>query len=68
VTARGLAIAAVLRSAFGALAELDKTAPSDVDELVVATVAHLRAFRPEAVSLLGTPPLGAVARDPRGGR
>jgi hypothetical protein len=68
VTARGLAIAAVLRSAFGTLAELDKTAPSDVDALVTATVAHLRALRPEVVSPLRTPPLGAVARDPRGGR
>jgi hypothetical protein len=68
VTARGLAIAAVLRSAFGTLAELDKTAPGDVDALVAATVAHLRAFRPEAVSPLGAlgPPTEPI-RDPRSG-
>jgi hypothetical protein len=68
MTARGHAIAEVLRSAFGALAELDKVAPADVDTIVTMTVAHLRAWRPEAVSPLGTlpTPTDSIA-DPRRG-
>jgi hypothetical protein len=56
MTAPGIAIAGVLRQAFEALRELDKTAPADVDQLVAATVAHLRAWRPVAVAPLGTLP------------
>jgi hypothetical protein len=67
MTARGLAIAEVLRGAFDALTELDKHAPGDVDALVAVVVAHLRAWRPVAVAPLGVlPPPGEPIRDPRG--
>lgn len=65
-TSRGAAIAELFRSGFAALSELEKVAPGDVDIIVAAVVAHVRAFRPEAVA-----PLGVLAaptepiRDPR---
>jgi hypothetical protein len=63
VTVRGLAIAEVLRSTFAALAELEKTAPADVDAIVITTIAHLLAWRPESVTPLGVlpPPTEPVA-------
>jgi len=49
-----------------ALRELEKTDPSGVDQIVVALVAHIRSWRPESVSPLGTlPDPGEVAHDPR---
>lgn len=66
MTTRGLAIAAVLRSAFDALAELEKTSPADVDALIATTVAHLRSWRPECVTPLGVLPSPTERiRDPR---
>lgn len=38
------------------LAELDKTAPHDVDFIVGAMIAHLRSWRPVSVAPLGTLP------------
>lgn len=64
VTARGGAIAEVLRSAFDEIAELEKSSPADVDSIVSMTVAHLRSWRPEAVGPMGalTTP-GATIRE-----
>lgn len=66
MTLRSLAIAERFRSAFADLAELEKTAPGDVDALVSGIVQHLRAWRPESVAPLSdlaepTEPI----RDPR---
>jgi hypothetical protein len=68
MTAQGAAIAAVLRSTFEALVELDKTEPHDVDAIVSAMLAHLRSWRPVAVAPLGTLPAPSdpeAIRDPR---
>lgn len=58
------------------LAEMDKTAPDDVDVIVQAMIGHLRSWRPVSVAPLGVlppptdgPPLrvrapSAVPRDP----
>ena len=50
------------------LGELAKTEPAAVDSFVVALVAHIRAWRPESVSPLGTlPEATEFIRDPRTG-
>ena len=68
MTPAGQAVAEVLRDGFEQLAELDKVAPDDVDAIVQMVVAHLRAWRPESVSPLGTLPAPTEdVRDPRGG-
>lgn len=59
---RASAIREVVRVVFESLAALDKVAPAEVDEIVAGMVAHLRAWRPESVSPLGTlpPPTGPI--------
>lgn len=47
------------------LNELAKTNPAAVDGFVVALVNHLRSWRPESVSPLGTLPDPEPIRDPR---
>ncbi len=57
-----------LRAATAELVELDKVAPAEVASIVGSLVAHLRSWRPESVSPLGTlpPPTDPEAiRDPR---
>lgn len=56
MTTRGAALAQLQRQVFDALAELEKTAPADVDALVTSIVSHLRSWRPESVSPLGQLP------------
>lgn len=62
-------IAEHFRHGFDALDELDKTAPADVDTIVVSIVSHLRSWRPESVSPIGTllPPKSPIV-DPRAER
>jgi hypothetical protein len=68
VTAAGQTVVTILRDAFARLAELEKTAPGDVDAIVSIVVAHVRSWRPESISPLGTlPPPTEIIRDPRGG-
>jgi hypothetical protein len=68
-TPRGRAIAEQLRAAFADLAELERSAPADVDAIVASSVSHLRSWRPESVT-----PLSELAaptesdHDPRGPR
>ena len=48
------------------LRELDRDSPAEADAIVCMLVAHLRAWRPEAVSPLGTlPPPTERIVDPR---
>ena len=57
-----------LRAATAELVELDKVAPAEVASIVGSLVAHIRSWRPESVSPLGTlgPPTDPAAlRDPR---
>src|SRR5207244_476680 len=66
VTQRGAALLELQRHVFTQLAELDKTAPADVDAIVTSVVAHLRAWRPESVTPLGVlPEPENQVRDPR---
>lgn len=60
---RPAAIREVVRVVFESLAALDKVAPEEVDAIVAGMVAHLRAWRPESVSPLGTlpPPTGPTS-------
>lgn len=46
MTARGQVLLNAVRLNFSLLAELDKTAPGDVDIIVGAIVGHLRSWRP----------------------
>ncbi len=60
------AIASDFATLLIALRELEKADPEGVDQIVVALVAHIRSWRPESVSPLGTlPEPGEVAHDPR---
>ena len=66
-TAIGNAVLELQRSIFVQLAELDKTEPGDVDQIVLAMVSHLRAWKPVSIAPLGTLPAPeAEIRDPRG--
>lgn len=66
MSAVGAAAREVLRSVLVQLDELAKVEPAEVDQIVIALVAHLRAWRPESVSPLGTlPPPTEIIRDPR---
>lgn len=48
--------------------EHERGEPHEVAQLVGALIAHVRAWRPESVSPLGTlPPPGEQIRDPRKG-
>lgn len=63
---RGQAITRTLAAVFKALEEHGKTHPGEVDGIVAQTVAHLRSWRPESVSPLGTLPRPEQPiRDPR---
>ena len=48
-TPRGSVLLGAVRRNFELLVELDKSAPHDVDLIVAAMVAHLRAWRPMAL-------------------
>lgn len=66
MTSVGRAILELQRSLFEKLQALERTAPSDVDAIVTAIVAHLRSWRPVSIAPLGTlgPPTEPI-RDPR---
>ncbi len=60
-------IARRLAAALIDLRELERDHPAEVEAIVCTLVAHLRSWRPESVSPLGTLPApGEVIRDPRG--
>jgi hypothetical protein len=71
VSTAGLATALIelQRSIFQRLEHLSKVSPGEADRFMAMVIAHLRAFRPEAVSPLGAlgPPTEPI-RDPRGPR
>lgn len=48
------AIIELQRMIFEQLEELDQVAPSEVDKVVRTIVAHLRGWRPQGVTPLGT--------------
>lgn len=65
----GIAIARRLAVELEALREHEKQHPDETAAIVAHLVAHLRAWRPESVSPLGTlPPPTETIRDPRGPR
>jgi len=69
VTAAGRALREALRSTLARLDEHAKRHPGEVDAIVATLVAHLRGWRPESVSPLGTlPPPTERICDPRGDR
>jgi len=49
LTARGVTLLGAVRRNFELLAELEKTAPHDVDAIVAAMLAHLRSWKPMAL-------------------
>lgn len=42
-------LARAMRRNLELLAELDKTAPAEVDRIIVALLAHLRSWKPQLV-------------------
>lgn len=69
MTKPGTAIAQRFAALLHDLREHEKTQPAEADAIICSLVAHLRAWRPEAVSPLGTlPPPTENIRDPRGAR
>lgn len=70
MTAAGTAIARRFAAALEDLRDHDRQEPAEADAIVCSLVSHLRSWRPEAVSPLGTlPEPTTVIRDPRtGGR
>lgn len=67
MTPRGTTIAQRFAADLEDLREHERQQPHEVETIVSSLVAHLRAWRPESVSPLGTlPPPGEVIRDPRG--
>ena len=66
MNARAAEVAELFRAAFVGLASLD---PSEVDDIVLAVVGHLRQLRPEQFGCLSKLPApGEPIRDPRGDR
>lgn len=66
MTSRGQFIQRTFAGAFSALVEHAKAHPGEVDQIVAQLVAHIRSWRPESVSPLGTLPAPTEAiRDPR---
>ncbi len=64
---RAAAVREMFRVALVQTAEIAKTDPTAADELVSTLVAHLRSWRPESVSPLGTlPEPDGPLVDPRG--
>jgi hypothetical protein len=60
------ACAELLRVLFDRLREIEKNDPRGVEQVVATMVAHLRSWRPESVSPLGTLPEPEGSRaDPR---
>jgi hypothetical protein len=54
------------RAIFERLADLERSAPGDVDIIVGAITSHLRSWRPVSVAPLGVlPQPTACIRDPR---
>ena len=67
MSARAEAVAKRLAADLEDLRELDTSAPDDCDAIVLALVAHLRAWKPVSIAPLGTlPPAEAPNVDPRG--
>ena len=66
MTKPGNAIAQRFAALLADLREHEKAQPAEADAIVCSLVAHVRAWRPEAVSPLGTllEP-GEAVRDPR---
>src|SRR4029077_7609185 len=56
VTPRGQSIVVHFRTGFAVLEHHSKLEPAEVDWITGAIVAHLRSWRPESVSPLGTLP------------
>lgn len=71
MTAATRSLAQRLAQLLAEVGELARTEPAAADRLVQALVSHIRSWKPESVSPLGTlpPPTdpGAI-RDPRGPR
>jgi hypothetical protein len=66
VTGRATTIAQRLAADLEDLRELERDHPDEVEAIVSHLVAHLRSWKPESVSPLGTLPAPTVAiRDPR---
>jgi hypothetical protein len=66
VSPRGTTIAQRFAADFEDLREHDRQHPGETSAIVAHLVAHLRAWRPEAVSPLGTlPPPSTPIVDPR---
>lgn len=67
MTARGTTIAQRIAADLEDLKEHERQHPSEVEAIVSWLVSHLRSWRPESVSPLGTLAApGEVIRDPRG--
>ena len=61
-----MTIARRLAADLESLRELDRQHPDEVEAIVCSLVAHLRSWRPESVTPLGTlPPPTEAVRDPR---
>ncbi len=66
MTPRGTAIGRRLAADLETLGEHARDQPAEADAIVCALVAHLRAWRPESVSPLGTLPAPTESiHDPR---
>lgn len=69
MTAEGERIGRALRAELEAMREHEKTAPEEVEALVISLVSHLRSWKPESVMPLGTlPEPGEAVQDPRSPR
>lgn len=65
MTAAGIELRERLREILVDLDEHQKVDINEVDDIVIALVAHLRSWRPESVSPLGTLPPPDRIVDPR---
>ncbi len=60
MTRAGLILLGAMRRNLELLAELDMSAPADVDQIVAALVGHLRSWRPMALATLDTGPVARI--------
>jgi hypothetical protein len=57
LTARGFLLLGAMRRNLELLVELEKVAPRDVQEIVLALIAHLRSWKPMAATAVPAPVL-----------
>ena len=64
MTSRGLVLLGAMRRNLELLTELDKSAPADVEMILGALVAHMRAWKPMLLLSFDTGPVAKVELEP----